>query len=66
MSNKILNFLFFIFLFVVILAAILGMVYEYLIWDKSIIPEIIFNLLLIIGYISLAALLVVIILDKIV
>ncbi|MDD4824412.1 MAG: hypothetical protein PHU13_03965 [Acholeplasmataceae bacterium] len=66
MSNKILNFLFFIFLFVVILAAILGMVYEYLIWDKSIIPDIIFNLLLIIGYISLAALLVVIILDKIV
>ncbi len=66
MSNKILNFLFFIFLFVVILAAILGMVYEYLIWDKSIIPDIIFNLVLIIGYISLAALLVVIILDKIV
>ncbi len=66
MSNKILNFLFFIFLFVVILAAILGMVYEYLIWDKSIIPDIIFNLVLIIGYISLAALLVGIILDKIV
>lgn len=66
MSNKILNFLFFIFLFVVILAAIFGMVYEHLIWDKSIISDIIFNLLLIIGYISLAALLVVIILDKIV
>ena len=66
MSNKILNFLFFIFIFVVILAAIFGLVYEYLIWDKSIIPDIIFNLLLIIGYISLAALLVVIILDKIV
>ena len=51
-------------IFIVTIVGILGFIYEYIVWDKSIVPDWLFNSFAIIGYIALAILIVTFILQK--
>lgn len=66
MNNKLTNIMFAISIILLIPTAIWGLLYEYLIFDKSIIPNNIYNLTLAIGYSSLFGLIISIVLDKII
>ena len=47
----------------VVICGVFGFIYDYLIWDKSIVPEIVFNCIMIPGYIALATLGVICLID---
>lgn len=49
---------------IVTIVGIFGFIYEYLIWDKSIVPKWLFNSFAIPGYIALTALIITFILQK--
>lgn len=64
MKNKVINILFTISIMILIPSAIWGLIYEYLIFDKSIIPSQVYNITMIIGYSFLFGLILSVILDK--
>lgn len=47
------NILFYISICVVVISGIFGFIYDYLIWDKSVVPDYIFNIFCIPGNICL-------------
>lgn len=51
-------------IFIVTIVGIFGFIYEYVIWDKSIVPDWLFNAFSIPGYIALAILIITFILQK--
>lgn len=51
-------------IFIVAIVGIFGFIYEYIIWDKSIVPDWLFNTFAIPGYIALAILVITFILQK--
>ena len=51
-------------IFIVTIVGIFGFIYEYIIWDKSIVPGWLFNSFSITGYIALATLIITFILQK--
>lgn len=66
MNNKLLNIIFIISIVVLIPTAIWGLIYEYLIFDKSVITSQVFNITMAIGYSSLFGLIFSVILDRII
>lgn len=54
MKEKLKNITFIIGIILVFITSTWGIVYEYVIWDKSFIPEIIFILTCVLGYIGIA------------
>ncbi|MDY0339280.1 MAG: hypothetical protein WCY80_03710 [Candidatus Izemoplasmatales bacterium] len=66
MKNKIINALFILSLIILVPIGIWGLIYEYFIFDKSIIPSQVYNITMIIGYSSLFGLILSVLLDKLV
>ena len=66
MENKVLNTLFIVSLILLIPCAIFGFIYDVFIWDKSLIPNGIYNLFWVVGYIALFGMLISIVFDKII
>ena len=54
MKEKLKNITFIIGIILVFITATWGIIYEYVIWNKSFIPEIIFILTCVLGYIGIA------------
>ena len=50
--------IFIIGIIMIFIAGTLGTIYEYFIWDKSVIPSLVTNLTMIIGYLGLAVVIV--------
>ena len=48
---------------IVTICGVFGFIYDYLIWDKSIVPDIVYNAFAIPGYITLATLGVIYLID---
>ncbi len=62
--KKINNLLMTISMIVVLIVGVFGFIYDYLIWDKSILPVWMFDAFAIPGYIALAVLIITLILQK--
>lgn len=54
MKEKLMNITFIIGIILVFITGTWGIIYEYIIWDKSFIPKIIFILTCVLGYIGIA------------
>ena len=54
MKEKLMNITFMVGIILVFVTGIWGIIYEYVIWDKSFVPEIIFILAWVLGYIGIA------------
>ena len=54
MKDKLINSIFIIGMILVFITGVWGIIYEYVIWDKSFIPEAIFTTTCILGYIGFA------------
>ena len=54
MKEKLMNITFMVGIILVFVTGTWGIIYEYVIWDKSFVPEIIFILTWVLGYIGIA------------
>lgn len=54
MKEKLMNITFMIGIILVFVTGTWGIIYEYVIWDKSFVPEIIFILTCVLGYLGIA------------
>ena len=54
MKDKLINSIFIIGMSLIFITGVWGIIYEYVIWDKSFIPEAIFTTTFILGYIGFA------------
>ena len=58
MKEKLMNITFMIGIILVFVTGTWGIIYEYVIWDKSFVPEIIFILTWVLGYIGIALIII--------